>query len=128
MLRVPIRRLNIWACYRCPVITDHMGSNPTGIGYFCARSVCIHYPRYTCEADHSNPVELPEICGRYPPYLREIIRLSRLQDPEARPSARKLAKMIEGTEDPDTRTIDIEKLLRTYATGNKPCIETNAVL
>ena len=94
-----------------------MEHKPEGMGYFCARSVCTYYPRYKCEADHSNPVELPEVCGRCPPYLREIIRLSRLQDPKARPSARKLAEVIEGTEDPDTRTTDIEKLLRTYATA-----------
>jgi hypothetical protein len=92
-----------------------MEHKPKGIGYFCARSVCTSYPRYKCEADHSNPVELPEICGSCSPYLHEIIRLSRLQDPKARPSARKLAAVIEGTEDPDTRTSDIEKLLRNYA-------------
>ncbi len=63
---------------------------PCGQGYFCARSACTHYPRYTCEANHSNPVELPEICGKHPPYLREIIRLCRSQDPKARPSARKI--------------------------------------
>ena len=94
---------------------------PKGRGHFWARSVCTHYPRYTCEANHSNPVELPEICSKRPPYLREIIRLCRSQDPKVRPSARNLAKVIEGTQDPDTRTADIDKLLRDYTTTSDSC-------
>jgi hypothetical protein len=104
---------------------------PKASACFCARSACTHYLRCKCEADHSNPVELPRVCGTCPPYLREIIRLSRSQDSKARPSARNLAELIEGTEGPDTRTTDIGKLLRTWATTrdsfNEYCDECGAL-
>lgn len=98
------------------LIVEH---KPKAVGYLCAKAVCTHYPRYTCEADHSNPVELPECCGSCPRYLREIIRKCRLQDPHARPSALELAEAIESTEDPQNHKSDIGDLLHAYATATE---------
>ena len=94
-----------------------MEHKPNTMGYFCAKAVCMHYPRYTCKADHSNPVELPECCGSRSQYLREIIRKCRSQDSHARTSALELAEAIESTEDPQNHKSDIGNLLRAYATA-----------
>ena len=61
---------------------------------YCVRSGCTTFPRFMCDAEHTNPVELP-LCGDgVPPYFNEVIRRCRLREPRARPTAHELAKEV----------------------------------
>lgn len=88
-----------------------MEHKPKVKGYLCARAGCTYIPRFACLADHANPVEIPECCGRIPVYLGNIVRECRARDPKARPSAGTLAECLRRTEYPGNGTIDMQDIL-----------------
>ena len=56
-------------------------------GFICAKSGCLHFPRYTC-TDHTNPVALPIFSEEtIPSYFQEMIRQCRAWLPKDRPPA-----------------------------------------
>ena len=62
----------------------------TVCGYYCIRNGCTTIPRYSCTADHTNPVSLPPCLTEVPAYFDEIINKCRATNPKARPPAREL--------------------------------------
>ena len=62
----------------------------TVCGYYCIRNGCTTVPRYSCTADHTNPVSLPPCLNEVPAYFSEIINNCRASNPKARPPAREL--------------------------------------
>ena len=82
---------------------------------FCTRNVCATFPRHSCVADHTNPVELPACGPDIPAYYNDIIQHSRSADPRARPSARQLAATLQNSEQPfDQHSSSLNKLLDNY--------------
>ncbi|MCJ1323579.1 hypothetical protein MMC10_000240 [Thelotrema lepadinum] len=65
---------------------------------FCAKAACTRRPRYSCTANHCNPVQLPPCSGDIPSYFNSIIQSCRSPDPKARPSARKLVDDFQRTQ------------------------------
>ena len=62
----------------------------TVCGYYCIRNGCTTVPRYSCTADHTNPVSLPPYSNGVPAYFNVIINNCRASNPKARPPAREL--------------------------------------
>ena len=60
-------------------------------GVRCSRNVCTKVPRYQCTADHANSAYLPPCLSGVPSYFSNIITQCRSFNPEARPTARKIA-------------------------------------
>ena len=78
----------------------------TVCGYYCVRNGCTTIPRYSCTADHTNPVSLPSCLKGIPAYFNDIIKFCRALEPKARLSARELlASFPEGA---DTTSISAE--------------------
>ena len=68
-------------------IADHMD---LGGWYFCPRNVCTN-PNNSCNAEHSNPVELPPCrSDDVPGCINEVINHCRHADPKARKPVRQL--------------------------------------
>ncbi|KAL9105835.1 MAG: hypothetical protein Q9227_009043 [Pyrenula ochraceoflavens] len=67
-------------------LTEHT----TSITDLCARHACTASPRYSCTAEHKNPVGLPTSHGEVPSFWNNIIQQCRSADPRDRPSARRL--------------------------------------
>jgi hypothetical protein len=88
---------------------------PNCDGYLCAKSRCTKFPRYTCVADHANPVELPACCGDIPSSFTDIIPRCRLPNSRARPSARSLMDAFPYTGEIRDRAPGIVHLLDVYA-------------
>jgi hypothetical protein len=88
---------------------------PNCDGYLCAISRCTKFPRYTCVADHANPVELPACCGDIPSSFTDIIPRCRLPNSRARPSARSLMDAFPYTGEIRDRAPGIVHLLDVYA-------------
>ena len=86
---------------------------PIGHGHLCAKSACVKPPHSMCNADHANPVELPNCCSGIPPFFNDIIRQCRSRDPQARPSAHKLAKVLPSTVFKDT-SLDMDTLWNIF--------------
>ena len=61
------------------------------VRYFCTINACKSWPRYSCTANHANPIDLP-YCSKpqIPEYFNSIIHHCRQRDPQARLPARKL--------------------------------------
>jgi hypothetical protein len=89
---------------------------PKVLGHLCTKSACTKLPRYMCTADHANPVELPACCDSIPSYFNDIIRECRSPDPKARPSARKLAEVLQYTGNFEDCPPGMNELLDTYST------------
>ena len=84
-------------------------------GCFCIKQGCTNFPRHTCRADHTNPVELPACGDGIPPYFNHIIRQCRLPDPKDRPPARKLAELLSDSGDSEHPPSGLTKLLTSYS-------------
>ena len=87
---------------------------PKGLGHFCTKSACTHFPRRTCLANHTNPIELPKCGENVPTYLCDIIRGCRLPDPQSRVSTSELAHMLYSTPQPDVDPAEIQQALMPY--------------
>jgi len=53
----------------------------------CTRMGCKKFPRYTCTADHANPVELPPCGGEVPEFVNKIVNDCRQFQPSRRKPA-----------------------------------------
>ena len=84
-------------------------------GLFCPKNACTNFPRYSCTADHVNPVQLPPCSGNIPQYFGDIIRECRSEDPKARSPACKLAEILPINDEAKDRTIGIRELVDTYS-------------
>jgi hypothetical protein len=84
------------------------------IGVRCSRHVCTNVPRYQCSADHANPAHLPPCLGGVPSYFSDIITQCRSSNPKARPTARRIAKILSSQSYLEVCPHDILELLKTY--------------
>lgn len=62
----------------------------TVCGIYCRKALCSTTPRYTCTAEHSNPVALPRCAADVPAYINNMISICRSENPEDRLPAAKL--------------------------------------
>lgn len=61
---------------------------------YCEKASCTSKPRYTCQADHTRPQDLP-ICDEAPDYINHIISMCCSQDFQAIPiSAREILNLL----------------------------------
>ena len=59
--------------------------------YYCPRNACTSMPRYSCNREHNNPVELPPCSSaEVPKYMDAVISHCRQNNPRARMPAREL--------------------------------------
>ena len=84
-------------------------------GCFCSKAACTNHPRYLCDADHANPVELPTCNPDIPSYFGDIINQCRLPDPKMRPTACELAEILPYREADQSATAKSIDLLKRYA-------------
>ena len=84
-------------------------------GYLCAKAACTIFPRYSCTADHANPVDLPSCCSGIPPYINDIIKKCRARDPISRPSTCSLLNEFTYTGEVKDHLPGIVELLDIYA-------------
>lgn len=67
-------------------------------GHLCARNACTSVPRYSCKADHINPIGLlPCSDQEAPPFFDEVINRCRQADPKQRSTARDLLQYFNDT-------------------------------
>jgi hypothetical protein len=93
------------------LLAEHK-ANITGVR--CSRYICTNIPRYQCTADHANPVHLPPCLSGIPSYFSNIITQCRSLNPEARPTARKIAEILSSQCNLKVCPRDVLKLLKTY--------------
>ncbi len=89
---------------------------------FCAKFGCTKYPRYTCTADHRNPVELPVCSPNVPSYFNDIIAKCRSPEPRMRPTARQLTKIISENERLQIDQVDMRDILTKFAATPGPVV------
>jgi hypothetical protein len=59
--------------------------------FYCSRNACTSVPRYSCNEEHNNPIELPPCSSTdVPKYMDVVISYCRRHDPTARLPARQL--------------------------------------
>lgn len=82
-------------------------------GLYCRTNACTQWPRYSCKADHTNPVDLPR-CSRndVPEYFNTIIAHCRQSNPKSRVPARLLLRYF----DRDSPAPDLGGLVAKYPT------------
>ena len=86
----------------------------TVCGYYCVRNGCTTIPRYSCTADHTNPVGLPSCLKGIPAYFNGIISNCRASDPKARLPARELLASFPKGADMTSISAEMAKLGAKY--------------
>ncbi|KAL8919245.1 MAG: hypothetical protein Q9208_006906 [Pyrenodesmia sp. 3 TL-2023] len=80
------------------MIAEHKGNTH---GYCCSRNACTSVPRYSCQAEHANPFELPPCSDKEaPPWFDDVISQCRKADSKQRSTARDLLQYFEKTAAP----------------------------
>jgi serine/threonine protein kinase len=93
------------------LLAEHKGNTD---GVRCSRYVCTNIPRYQCTADHANPANLPPCLGSVPSYFSDIITQCRSPNPNARPTARRIAEILSSQCEFEGFPRDSLKVLKTY--------------
>ena len=84
-------------------------------GCFCALNVCTNWPRYSCTADHGNPIELPRLSNmEVPKYFDLIVDRCRQSEPSARLPARLLLRYFDSQPLPSEAAKLLVELVKKY--------------
>jgi hypothetical protein len=71
----------------------------TVCGIHCRKALCSTTPRYTCTAEHSNPIALPRCRTDVPSYINDVISICRSENPRDRLPAAKLLAFFPNLDD-----------------------------
>ena len=96
-------------------LAAHLINDAQARQLFCNNAGCRAYPRYTCTADHRNPLELPSCPEGVPQYFNNIIRDCRSPDPKQRPTASELARIMSDNCHVRIHPVHVENILVRYA-------------
>lgn len=94
------------------LLTEHKANI---FGLLCALSGCTSYPRHSCTAEHTNPVELPSCRAGIPSYFADIIKACRTPNPRERPTAHQLLKIVSAHKEPTINPVHLKDMLNRYA-------------
>ncbi|KAL8867528.1 MAG: hypothetical protein Q9174_005609, partial [Haloplaca sp. 1 TL-2023] len=109
----------VFLAKRLWMLGSHIHNATLAANFLCRKAGCTAKPRYTCRADHRDPLELPPCLDNTPPYFDDIIRSSRSPDPMERPSASALANIMSDNCHARIHPVHVETILRRYAAPTK---------